>query len=198
VSVETPEKPQSPQEARKQAKAELAAAKARAKAARPFWKKPLVWIASLVVILIVAVALGGGGNETKTAAPAGIGEPAADGQFTFTVNGFECGAKKLGRAPLVAKAQGQFCIAETTVKNTGDKAAVLDAGSQYAYIGDKQYSASSDVLMADTRAEAFFIKNINPGNGVEGVVVWDVPAGQTPDALEFHDSPFSAGVKVEL
>lgn len=39
---------------------------------------------------------------------------------------------------------------------------------------------------------------INPGNKLDLVIVFDVPAGAVPRAIEFHDSAFSGGVKASL
>jgi hypothetical protein len=53
---------------RKRVKVEAAEARARAKAARPFWrKKRFLLPVGLGVIIGIAVAAGGGGGETKTA-----------------------------------------------------------------------------------------------------------------------------------
>lgn len=40
--------------------------------------------------------------------------------------------------------------------------------------------------------------DINPGNSVEGVVVFDIPKDQTPTTAELHDSSPSNGIKVSL
>lgn len=160
--------------------------------------KRLLWLG--LVLGVVAAACGdlesAGGDSGSTAA---IGEPAADGQFTFTVHSFECGIPQLGNNRFSrAKAKGEFCVAEMTVENTGDEAALMSGSSQYLYIGDKEYEADTDAIFADKRAEAFFLEDINPGLSVEGIVVWDVPPGSSPDRLELHDSAFSGGVTVEL
>ena len=97
-----------------------------------------------------------------------------------------------------AEAKGEYCIAEVTVENTGDESQLMDGSSQYLYIGDKEYSADSDAILADKRAEAFFIEEINPGLSVDGIIVWDVPVGSSPDRLELHDSFLSGGVEVTL
>lgn len=154
-------------------------------------------LATLVAMMTgCASGSGDGGNSGESAQ---IGSPASDGQFTFTVHSFECGEKTLGKNRfLKAKAKGEFCIAEVTVENTGDKSQLMDGSSQYLYIGDKEYSADSDAIFADKRAEAFFVEEINPGLSVEGIIVWDVPVGSNPDRLELHDSAFSGGVEVSL
>jgi hypothetical protein len=40
--------------------------------------------------------------------------------------------------------------------------------------------------------------NINPGNKVEGAILFDLPKDQTPTTAELHDSAFSSGVKITL
>lgn len=201
--------PPSGRDARKQAKADLAAAKARAKAEKPIWKKWWFILGAIILVIIVASQAGGGGDTGTTGGDTaqeddggettGIGQPAEDGNFTFTVNNFECGETTMGNNQFTrTKAQGEFCIAEMTVENHGDEASLMDGGSQYLYIGDKKYSADTDAIFADKRAEAFFIEEINPGLTVDGIVVWDVPPGSQPDRLELHDSPFSDGIEVSL
>lgn len=207
--------PQSPKDARKQAKADAAAAKARAKAERPIWKKPWFWVLGIIVIAVIASIAGGGAEDGTTtgdtaqedsadagadeAETTGLGSPAEDGNFTFTVHAVECGETTIGNNQFTrTEANGEFCIAEMTVENHGDEASLMDGGSQYLYIDGKKYSADTDAIFADKRAEAFFVEEINPGLSVDGIVVWDVPPGSQPEMLELHDSPFSGGVEVNL
>jgi hypothetical protein len=129
---------------------------------------------------------------------AGIGVPVSDGKFTFTVDKFNCGATSIGSGFLKTKAQGEFCIADMTVKNTGTESQRMDQSSQYLFIGSNKLTCSTDVIMSSKKAGAFFLSDINPGNSVSGIIVWDVPKGQTPDSIELHDSMFSGGVEVEL
>ena len=42
------------------------------------------------------------------------------------------------------------------------------------------------------------MSEINPGNSIDGTVVFDVPVGVTPTSVEDHDSAFSGGVTVAL
>jgi len=196
---------QSPRDIRRQGKADVAAAKARVKADRPFWKKPWVWVVAVIAIAVVSMTMGGGDSgetagdgDAPEATSAGIGDAVADGKFTFTVSSFDCGAEKLGKGFLAEKAQGQFCVANMSVENTGDEAQLLDAGSMYAYAGDKKYSADTGVSLSVKEGQSFFLEEINPGNTVTGIVAFDVPLDVVPDQLELHDSPFSGGVMVEL
>ena len=84
------------------------------------------------------------------------------------------------------------------VENTGDESQLMDSSSQLMFIGDNEYSASGDALFAFDGSENFFLEEINPGNAVDGVMVFDIPKGGQPDRLELHDSPFSGGVTVNI
>jgi hypothetical protein len=63
----------------------------------------------------------------------------------------------------------------------------------------KQYSADDTATMyASSDGSGSWYNNINPGNSVEGTIVFDIPKDQTPVTAELHDSAFSGGVKVNL
>jgi hypothetical protein len=163
-------------------------------------------LASVVIVALTSVGCGdldgstGGDSEngSESDTELGIGDKASDGQFTFVVRKIECGIPSIGAGMLKEKAQGEFCLVNVSVKNTGSEAQLMDASSQYLYIGDKQYSASSDAIFALEESQNFFLKEINPGNSVAGVMAFDIPKGGQPDRLELHDSPFSGGVTISL
>ncbi|WP_328963496.1 DUF4352 domain-containing protein [Streptomyces virginiae] len=58
--------------------------------------------------------------------------------------------------------------------------------------------------MADTAAAIHldgsesFLEQINPGNVLDGIVVFDIPKGADPARIELHDSMFSGGATVDL
>jgi hypothetical protein len=135
----------------------------------------------------------------KAAAVAGLNTPVVDGKFTFTVTKVECGKTTIGTSSFLTKeAQGQFCLVSMTVKNTGDKAQYLSASGQKAY-NDKgqQYSADSGAAIYLDKSNTF-LEQINPGNTVKGIVVFDIPTDAKLAKLELHDSVFSGGVAVRL
>ncbi|MCZ7422946.1 DUF4352 domain-containing protein [Verrucosispora sp. WMMA2121] len=136
-------------------------------------------------------------GEEKTTAK--IGDPARDGKFEFTVKSSKCGVRKVGSDLLGATAQGQFCLITVKVKNIGKEAQMFDGSSQKAYAADgTEYSADGTAgLYANENAETF-LNDINPGNQVTGVVVFDIPKKVKLTKLELHDSPFSGGVEVSL
>jgi hypothetical protein len=211
------------------AKADAKAAKARAKAQRPWYKKKR-WIALLAIVALAVIGMatsGGDGDDTQTAtdsqeqgsaeaggsdadqsADAGsggdedemfaAGEPAVDGQFTFTVaeGALECGQQTVGSGAMAEDAQGQWCVLTATVENTGDEARGLSAFEQLLIDEqDRQHEASVPMAVAD---ESPFYAQINPGNSVEGRFFFDVPTDLEPSHVELHDSAFSGGVQVDL
>ena len=136
--------------------------------------------------------------EEKDDANPGIGEPAADGKFTFVTNGVDCSTTEIGSEYLNKTAQGTFCIVDLTITNTGNK--------PQSFFGDnaKLFNAAGQEYSADTEAAIYLedssslYEEINPGNSLKSKVVFDVPAGTTPTSIELHDSVFSGGVTVDL
>jgi hypothetical protein len=125
----------------------------------------------------------------------GIGDPAADGKFTFTVSQVECGVEEVGSEFLSETAQGQFCLVTMT-----DEAQTFDAGSQKGLTntGAEVEADSTASLYANDDADTF-LANINPGNSIKDVVVvYDIAPDQTLDAVILFDSFFSGGVMVSL
>lgn len=180
--------------------------------------KILTTLGAVVVVVAVASALGGGGDdappassaasapagdtppaeESPASTAAGIGTPVRDGKFEFTVTGVEPGVTRVGDDMFGEDAQGQFLLVHVTVTNIGDEAQYFDGSSQK--LTDTQGRTHS----ADTGAAIYlgdaqsFLNQINPGNSVQGTVVFDVPADAAPATVELHDSPFSGGVEVAL
>lgn len=129
----------------------------------------------------------------------GIGSPAGDGKFTFTVNSFECGETEVGEEPFAEQAQGQFCLMDVRVENTGDEAQGFSGSNQYVYSeSGTEYSASTEATFANNPDGDSLFTEINPGNGVDGVIVFDVPADAEIAYAELHDSAFSGGVRVDF
>ncbi|WBB80413.1 DUF4352 domain-containing protein [Micromonospora sp. WMMD882] len=169
-------------------------------------------ISTLALITTGLVALGCGagsaddtagsaaqGGDDAPAKTAKIGEPARDGKFEFTVKSSKCGVAKVGSDLLGAKAQGQFCLVTVNVKNIGKEAQMFDGSSQKAYDADgTEFSADNGAAIYANKDAETFLNDINPGNQVTGVVVFDIPKGVKLTKLELHDSPFSGGVDVTL
>jgi len=147
---------------------------------------------------------GGQGGQAETPNPQatnpGIGDAVRDGKFEFVVNEVECGVDRVGTPSLGQQAQGQFCLVTLSVKNIGDEPQTLSDSDQKGK-GTNGSEYSSDTV-ASTYANdvnnQVWQTEINPGNEVTGVVVYDLPDGVDLAQLELHDSAFSDGVTVDL
>jgi len=142
----------------------------------------------------------GGLAATPTAPPAvpGVGQPAADGDFSFIVHGVDCGRTQLGTQYFNTTAQGMFCIIDLTVTNIGDRP------QSFSPKNCTLFNAAGQQFSADTGA-AFYLEDaewlyeeVNPGNSLTTKVVFDVPIDMAPTSIELQDSAFSGGVTVNL
>lgn len=129
----------------------------------------------------------------------GLGEPARDGKFEFTVTKVKCGVNKVGSDLLGAKAQGEFCLIDIKVKNIGKEAQLFADSAQKAFDAKKvEYSVDSAAAIYANGESQLLLEEINPGNAAKGKLVFDVPEGTKLTSLELHDSIFSGGVTVNL
>lgn len=190
---------------------------AEAKKQNWFMKHKVITGILAVFLLIVVVSATSSSDETNTASSdessasnseepnvesnseiAKIGTPVRDGKFEFTVNGVECGATTLGNEFFNEKAQGQFCVMDVSVKNIGNEAQLFSGSDQLVFnAAGQQYSNDSSAEIALEENDTF-LEEINPGNTVEGRVVFDIPKDQKLVKAELHDSSFSNGVEVSL
>ncbi len=128
----------------------------------------------------------------------GLKTPVTDGDFQFTVKGIECGKKSVGTADFGKKAQGEYCFVNLSVKNVGNKAGTFFGDNQ------KVFNAQGQEYAADTEAAIYvddsksFLEDINPGNTLTGLIIFDVPKGTSPVKIELHSTLFSKGVTVDL
>jgi hypothetical protein len=127
---------------------------------------------------------------------AGIGSVVKDGQFAFKVTKLERQAR-VGNEFLGTDAQGVFLVVHITVKNIGDEAQTFTGAAQTLHADGKEFDADggATIYMEDSKS---LYENINPGNSVDGVVLFDIPKDLRPGEIELHDSLFSEGVTVKL
>ena len=175
--------------------------------------KILTVILAFVVIGVIAAAAGGGSktptsssttktNGSSAAQLAKIGQAARDGKFEFTISKVSCGETTVGTNQYVQKqAQGQYCRVTMGIKNIGDKAQSLSSSNQKLIdAAGKQYSADDTATLyaAPEGSSSTWYNDVNPGNSVNGDIIFDIPKDVTPTTAELHDSAFSGGVKVNL
>ncbi|MFC7878712.1 DUF4352 domain-containing protein [Isoptericola sp. NPDC057391] len=137
-------------------------------------------------------------KPAKADALPAVGDKVRDGKFEFTVTKLEDGVQEVGDEILGEKAQGQFVLVHMTVENIGDEAQYFDGSSQSLVdTKGRTHSADSEAGIYLDESNSF-LNEINPGNKVDGVVVFDIPKNATPATLELHDSMFSGGVEVAV
>ena len=138
-------------------------------------------------------------STSKAAAVPGIGSTVKDGKFTFVVTKVVPGKTKVGDQYLNKKSQGQFVLVYVTVTNHGDEAQSFFGDNQVVYDAQgRKFSADSEAAIYLGDASKSLYEEINPGNSVKGIVVFDVPKGVKLTKIELHDSAFSGGVDVKL
>jgi hypothetical protein len=129
----------------------------------------------------------------------GIGRQYRDGKFSFTVTKVKKGVRRVGDQYFGQTAQGQFVLINVTVRNIGNEARTFDSSSQKLTDAQgRDFDADGAATIAMGEQSNAFLKDINPGNGVKGILIFDVPKGVKLTKLELHDSMFSGGVTVPL
>lgn len=138
-------------------------------------------------------------KPTKTAVVNGIGKEYRDGKFAFTVTKVKKGVKRVGGQYLGSTAQGQYVLIYVTVENIGDKARTFNADNQTLYdTKGRKFDADTEATVMMGEKSKAFLEQINPGNSVDGILIFDVPHGVRLKAVDLHDSLFSSGVTVPL
>jgi hypothetical protein len=137
-------------------------------------------------------------TQAPTAEDAGMNQPVRDAGLEFTVTGIECGIARVGSSAFGEDAQGQFCKILVTIKNIGNEAELWTDSNAYAYIaaGQKFETSSASFYLEDLGNG--FLENINPGNSVHGVLLYDIPQDQALVSVELHADFLSRGVTVKL
>ncbi|QIS07571.1 DUF4352 domain-containing protein [Nocardia brasiliensis] len=163
------------------------------------------WVLLGVFVLIAALFVGCFalvGNEISkiddkrtTAEPAGT--EVRDGKFAFLVTGVDPPVTSVGDSEFLKQdAQGEFILVRVDVSNIGNAPQSYFAENQ-KLIDDQGRSFTNDTA-AELVVNPQLTTEINPGNKVGVIVVFDVPKGTTPASIEFHDSMFSGGARVAL
>ncbi|MFG2293047.1 DUF4352 domain-containing protein [Streptomyces sp. NPDC048603] len=175
-----------------------------------FARHPLLTVLLAVTATLAAFGIAGsltGGQPRPTVPPGravadsghlpGLGEPARDGKFEFTVTRLRPGVSNIG-GQYGRDAQGQFFLVHMTVRNIGDRAQTFDGSDQKLIDRNgSEYSADTAAALYLDKSESF-LNRINPGNTVDGIVVFDVPRTASPVRIELHDSLFSGGTTIDL
>jgi hypothetical protein len=100
----------------------------------------------------------------------------------------------VGRKPTL----GQFCLVGLRVENTGGEGRTFGGGQQYLFddVG-KRHDPDLDAIFREGDGQ-LLSTHLNPGQRLEGTLIYDVPDPVRLARVELHDGPFSGGVSVEL
>jgi hypothetical protein len=131
---------------------------------------------------------------------AGVGQAVRDGQFRFVVRRVRCGVRTIASNRLVSRhTDGQFCLVAITVGNVGQRRQPLIGASQFLVDadGNRRRQLTDGWLFVRGNGPTQFTV-LQPGDQLDGVLVYELPPGATPARLELHDSPFSGGATVAL
>jgi eukaryotic-like serine/threonine-protein kinase len=150
------------------------------------------------VLALVAVAASLGQADRGERGPAGLGDPVRDGQFEFVVRSVACGARSVGQGLAAKRALAQFCLVELRVENTGTEGRTFGGGGQYLFDdAGKRHDPDLDATVRHGDGR-LLSTHLNPGQRLEGTLVYDVPDPVDLARVELHDGPFSGGASVAL
>jgi hypothetical protein len=150
------------------------------------------------VLAVVAVAANLGQADRGERGPAGLGDPVRDGQFEFVVRSVACGARSVGQGLAAKRALAQFCLVELRVENTGTEGRTFGGGGQYLFDdAGKRHDPDLDATVRHGDGR-LLSTHLNPGQRLEGTLVYDVPDPVDLARVELHDGPFSGGASVAL
>jgi len=138
-------------------------------------------------------------GDTVPTVAAGIGDQVQDGSFAFTVTEVETGIESLGESFLRAEAQGMFVLVHVKVTNVGSEAQMFSGGNQTLLDAQgREFSSDVGAAVMNVEDSEQFLNEINPGNTVNGTVVFDVPEGLKLTSIVLRESLFSDGATVNL
>ncbi|MFY1688597.1 DUF4352 domain-containing protein [Plantactinospora sp. WMMB782] len=126
-----------------------------------------------------------------------LNQAARDGDLEFRVRELRCGLTEVGD-PLVSQlAVGQFCVVDLAVRNLGNRPATFQDTLQVAYgPAGQRFGVDSSAGLLANADRLGFLSEINPGNRVTGVVVYDIPPDARIVRLRLRASATSPGIQV--
>lgn len=131
-------------------------------------------------------------------AAAGLNTPVTDGDIEFTVTGVETGVSEVGESGFGETAQGQYVLISVTATNVGTEPVFLTDSDQKVFDEQgREFSPDSGAAIYVDEANMWF-EEINPGNTLEGVLIYDMPTDATPTEINLVGGFFSSGATVNL
>jgi hypothetical protein len=175
----------------------------------PRGPKHLPLVLSIVAGVVVLACLAGAVTITvftartyrrdHRQASASMNEPVRDGSFQFTADSMRCGVQAIGAPDEEQSPIGQFCVVTLTIKNVGSSPATFADSIQKAYgVGGVWFSSDPTAGLYANPDPTVFLNQINPGNSVKAVVVYDIPRSSRIMRLEVHENPSTPGAVIKI
>lgn len=130
---------------------------------------------------------------------AGLNQAVGAGDLQYTVTKVQKGVSKVGDQYLNQTAQGQYVLVNVSVKNTGTSAMTFT--SDYTKLYDKnkvEYSSDSTAEIYANSQSQTFLEQVNPGNTVKGILVFDIPKDVQPTTLGVKGGMFGSEKLIAL
>jgi len=145
-------------------------------------------------------------DVVNSASESRVGQEVHEGSFSFTVTRVECVGQEVGTPPATRAAQGRFCLLHLSLRNVGDQPAtysgsgqlVVDSSAKRYSPGVMEAGPPPPPLVTGAGDREITTIRLNPGAGVDGVLIFDMPVAAKPAEFEFHSAPRTIGVKVRL
>jgi hypothetical protein len=169
----------------------------------------LVAAASMLGVLAAGLVRRGDGAK-PAAAPSstvdsgtqpGMGEEAHEGGLSFVVTRFDCQPTQTDASGAIRTPQGRFCSLGLVVKNVGDRPEGFSGIFQGLVDGQGRRFGPDDKAtqaLPENQVRDFLLQQINPGNEIRGVLVYDLPVGLEPAQALLKRTPRSSGVTIRL
>lgn len=174
--------------------------------------------ALLVVVVVIVIASQSGGDssegqassagttaegnasdvsadESASEVTAKIGDLVDANGMGVTVTSIDAGATVTGDL-FTGEPQGQYVVVGLSVANNGDSGEYFSQ-SDVKLIDDsgRQHSVASESMWMD---DAIDIEQINPGNSIEGSMLFDIPTDAVPTTLEVSSGWLSSPALISL
>jgi Domain of unknown function (DUF4352) len=184
---------------------------------RPWYKIWWIYLAIIVAVVAVAVAvLAAGPANTPsegTPTPTSTLTPTPTPTLTptptptenlflgFDIEDYETGVTSLDQGTLHEEAMGAFTLVLLSVENSNDEPIIFDVNNV------RGIDSSARTLAPDVEAAAIanmrnqgglFLKAVQPGETITGLVVFDVPAGETLLAIVVPDGASPDGTEIPI
>ncbi|PPL18748.1 DUF4352 domain-containing protein [Microterricola pindariensis] len=129
----------------------------------------------------------------------GLNVPVTVGAFEFTALSAADAGTTVGAEPFTQTAQGTYYQLDLKIMNVGNDSQTFIVN--YVTLEDaegKSYDADSSASLYAGGDAQTWLSAINPGNAVQGPILFDIPAGVTPVKLHVSDNMFTDGTAIQL